>query len=187
MIPLWEPKRPIAVPWEFALEGSEDFFDRLHRFHLHRRQHMRIGIERDPDARVAEAFRHDLGMDPLLQHQGRVRVPQVMETRGRQPSVTNCAAPSSRKRVRVHRFPVGVILHMLSGSAGSGVLLDQSLHDTAGFTSATKVSIDLPGDAPQLSLSLPETGTLDYAKHRPGSPFPTATCRGTWCRFPGRS
>jgi putative ABC transport system permease protein len=52
-------------------------------------------------------------------------------------------------------------LHVTSGSLGSGALLDQSLKDISGFSSASQVTIRLPGDAPPIALQRPVTGTVD--------------------------
>ncbi len=52
-------------------------------------------------------------------------------------------------------------LRVVSGAAGGGALVDESLTHTPGFASAPRVSIALPGDAPKLSLSLPVTGVVD--------------------------
>lgn len=90
---------------------AEDRIYSLGRLGLHRGKDVGVRVERDPDARVSQAFRHDLGMYALLEHQGRVRVSQVMEADRRQPRTAKRAPPSSRERVRVHRSPVGIVHH----------------------------------------------------------------------------
>jgi putative ABC transport system permease protein len=52
-------------------------------------------------------------------------------------------------------------LTTVTGAPGGGALLDVSLRHTPGFASAKNVSIELPGDAPKLSLSLPVTGDVN--------------------------
>jgi len=52
-------------------------------------------------------------------------------------------------------------LRIVSGSLDQGVLLSQSVQASPGFESAKSVTISLPGDAPDLSLSLPVGGMVD--------------------------
>jgi putative ABC transport system permease protein len=52
-------------------------------------------------------------------------------------------------------------VHLASGAFGKGALLDQSLQSAPGFDNADSVTITLPGDAPEFSLTLPVDGTVD--------------------------
>ncbi len=52
---------------------------------LHRREHMRVGVERDGYGGVPQHLREDLGVHVLGQEQGSARVPEVVEAYLRQP------------------------------------------------------------------------------------------------------
>src|SRR2546426_12382180 len=49
---------------------------------LEARQDVTVSVERDRDARMAQAFTDDLGVDPSSQEQACVRMAQVMEPKG---------------------------------------------------------------------------------------------------------
>ncbi len=77
-------------------------------------------------------------------------------------------APGSSGQVTARLFAVdpAYLMHhpwlqVVSGSFAQGALLDQSLQASPGFEAAKSVTISLPGDAPELSLSLPVGGTVD--------------------------
>jgi putative ABC transport system permease protein len=49
----------------------------------------------------------------------------------------------------------------VEGSIGQGAMLSQSTRATPGFENATSITITLPGDAPEFSLTLPIGGVAD--------------------------
>ena len=50
---------------------------------------------------------------------------------------------------------------VMAGDLGQGALLSQSMRNAPGFLDATSITISLPGDAPDLNLTLPVGGTVD--------------------------
>jgi len=46
---------------------------------LHTREDVAVKVERDPNSRMAQAFLGDLWVNPVCEHVGRVRVPEIME------------------------------------------------------------------------------------------------------------
>lgn len=52
-------------------------------------------------------------------------------------------------------------VQLVNGALTRGVALDQSLQSVPGFDAARSVTISLPGDAPEFSLTLPVEGTVD--------------------------
>ncbi len=74
---------------------------------VHRRQHVRVGVQRHGDIGVTEAIGDDLDGDAGLEQQRRVGVPQVME-----PDATEVAGGDELAEVvgqllRVQRSAVG--------------------------------------------------------------------------------
>jgi putative ABC transport system permease protein len=53
------------------------------------------------------------------------------------------------------------------GDVAQGVLLNEGLADTPGFAGASSITVDLPGDAPPLGLTVPRAGRVDL---RPAAP-----------------
>ena len=83
-------------------------------------------------------------------------------------AVNVVVAPGSSGQVTARLFAVDPAylrhhpwLRVVSGSLAQGILLDQSLQAAPGFEAAKSVTISLPGDAPEMSLSLPVGGTVD--------------------------
>ena len=70
--------------------------DQRRRLFLHRRDGVRVGVERDRDGGVAEALTDDLGVDAGLQGQGGVRVAQVVQADRRQHRLLHRLAPVAR-------------------------------------------------------------------------------------------
>jgi hypothetical protein len=77
--------------------------DLLRGFFPDARHHVRVGVERDGDARVAEAFADDLGMDACLQREGCMPVAQVVESDARQPSSPHVPVEPPGEEVWVNR------------------------------------------------------------------------------------
>ena len=65
----------------------------------------------------------------------------------------------------------------VTGSLAQGVLLSQSL-STAGFANASAVTISLPGDAPDLNLTLPIGGVADLRDAVPWFSLPYGQSQG---------
>ena len=63
----------------------EQVIDLPSGFLLHIGQDMAVSVQRDRNGGVPQPITHHLGMYPLLQQHGRVRVPQVVEAAVRHP------------------------------------------------------------------------------------------------------
>ena len=75
--------------------------DQRRRLFLHRRDRMRIGVERDRDGGVSEALGDDLRMDAGLQRQGGMCVPEVVQADRRQHRLLHGLAPVAADAFRV--------------------------------------------------------------------------------------
>ncbi len=69
-------------------------------------------------------------------------------------------------------------VRVMNGGLDGGVLLDQSLRATPGFDHATTLTIDLPGDAPPLGLTVPVGGTVDLRGALPWFAVPYGEVQG---------
>jgi putative ABC transport system permease protein len=75
--------------------------------------------------------------------------------------------------LRNHAFP-----RVVSGTFGRGALLNPALHGTAGFGSARRIAIDLPGQGRPLGLSLPVGGVADMRTATSWFEIPTGGVQG---------
>jgi putative ABC transport system permease protein len=67
---------------------------------------------------------------------------------------------------------------IVHGSLARGAVLDQSLRTSPGFALANRVSIELPGKAAPLSLSLPVTGVADLRDATTWQSIPAGDVQG---------
>ena len=86
---------------------------------LHAWQHVLVDGHRERRCRVAEAFADDLQRDPVLQHQRRVRVTQVVQPDRRHTSGPLQPVDGLRQGVGMYRPPVGAGEHGRVGRDGS--------------------------------------------------------------------
>ena len=64
------------------------------------------------------------------------------------------------------------------GDLQKGVLLSQSVKSSPGFDAATSVTISLPGDAPEMNLTLPIGGTVNLRDAAPWASVPYGESQG---------
>jgi putative ABC transport system permease protein len=111
-------------------------------------------------------------------------IPQVQHVDRFASVAVVVSAPGGGGRVTARLFAVdpGYLAHHpwvhASGDLRRGALLNPAVLGAPGFASATQVSIDLPGDAPPLGLSVPLGGRVDLRDSTTWFAIPAGAVQG---------
>ena len=113
---------PFSVPSRSVLDvvsdpfgGSEDRGPRVRRRSVRRGHPGNIDVRRCRDRRMPEPAGDDVNRDPVVEHEGRVSVPGVVEANLPEAGVPGDPMESVREFARANRFPVEVGRHEVRG------------------------------------------------------------------------